>query len=47
MIVEDLALDQLDKFVENVLILAHTRGTARKVYHPWKTCKIGLDANGN
>ena len=35
-ILANIYLDRLDKFVENVLIPAHTRGTTRKVNLEWK-----------
>ena len=34
-ILANIYLDRLDKFVENVLIPAHTRGTARKPNPAW------------
>ena len=38
-ILANIYLDRLDKYVENVLIPANTRGTARRTYHPWTAVK--------
>ena len=38
-ILANIYLDRLDKYVETVLIPAHTRGTARKYNRPWANLK--------
>ena len=38
-ILANVYLDRLDRFVERVLIPAHTRGTARRVNRPWNALK--------
>ena len=35
-------LDRLDKFVENVLIPAHTRGTDRRGNRPWAALRMRM-----
>ena len=38
-ILANVYLDRLDRFVETVLIPAHTRGTARRINRPWAALK--------
>ena len=38
-ILANICLDRLDKFVENVLIPAHTRGTKRSVNLTWNNLR--------
>ena len=41
-ILSNIYLDRLDKFVENVLIPAHTRGTVRRGNRPWAALRMHM-----
>ena len=41
-ILSNIYLDRLDKFVENVLIPAHTRGTDRRGNRPWAALRMRM-----